>query len=141
MRDEIKFSAISDNKIREFNALNLAYLGDTVYDLYIRSFIVKGQMGKVQVLHKLASSVVNAKSQAVAAKLILPHLNEREKQVFGYGKNAKSKPPKNMSKLDYSMATGLEAVIGYLYLRGKQERTDDIMGIIIEHFFADRDRD
>ncbi len=130
-----KQGAVSDNKIREFSALNLAYIGDTVYDLYVRTHIVKNQMGKVQALHKLASGVVNAKAQAVAATLVLPRLTERENEIFKYGKNAKSKPPKNMSVEDYSMATGIEAVIGYLYLTGQTERADALFDIIIAHFF------
>ena len=126
--------AVSDNKIREFSALNLAYIGDTVYDLYVRTHIVKNQMGKVAQLHKLASGVVNARAQATAAKLLLPRLNERESEIFGYGKNTKSKPPKNMSVEDYSLATAIEAVIGYLYLTGQTTRTDELFAIIIAHF-------
>ena len=129
-----KQGAISDNKIREFSALNLAYIGDTVYDLHIRTHIVSNQMGKVQALHKLASGVVNAKAQATAAALVLPQLTERENEIFKYGKNAKSKPPKNMSVEDYSLATGIEAVIGYLYLTGQTKRTDALFDIIIAHF-------
>jgi ribonuclease-3 family protein len=128
-------AVVSDNKIREFGALNLAYIGDTVYDLYIRTYIVKNQMGKVQQLHKLASGVVNAKSQAVAAKLLQPQLTERESEIFRYGKNAKSKPPKNMSIEDYSLATGIEAVVGYLHLTGQTARMDELFGVIITHFF------
>lgn len=127
--------ALSDNKIRELGALELAYIGDTVYDLYVRSYLVKGQMGKVQKLHKKAIGVVNAKAQAQAARLILAELNERESEIFRYGKNAKSTPPKNMSKEDYRLATGLEAVIGYLYLTGQTDRLDYVMSRIIEHFF------
>ncbi|MBT3318193.1 MAG: ribonuclease III [Clostridia bacterium] len=127
-------AVVSDNKIREFSALNLAYIGDTVYDLYVRTHIVKKQMGKVQALHKLASGVVNAKAQAAAATLVLPQLSEREREIFGYGKNTKSRPPKNMSFQDYSMATAIEAVIGYLYLTGQTARMDELMGIVIAHF-------
>ena len=133
-----KQGAVSDNKIREFSALNLAYIGDTVYDLYVRTHIVKNQMGKVQALHKLASGVVNAKAQAAAATLLLPKLTQRENEIFKYGKNAKSKPPKNMSVEDYSLATAIEAVIGYLYLTGQTERTDALFDIIIEHFINDK---
>jgi ribonuclease-3 family protein len=129
---------ISDNKIREFSALNLAYIGDTVYDLYVRTHIVKNQMGKVQQLHKLASGIVNAKAQAVAAKLLQSQFNERESEIFRYGKNAKSKPPKNMSFEDYSLATGIEAVIGYLYLTGQTARTDELMYTIVAHFINNK---
>ncbi len=131
-------AVVSDNKIREFGALNLAYIGDTVYDLYIRTYIVVNQMGKVQALHKLASGVVNAKSQAEAAKFLQPRLTERESEIFRYGKNAKSKPPKNMSIEDYSLATGIEAVVGYLHLTGQTARMDEFFGVIIAHFYEDK---
>ena len=85
-------------------------------------------------MHKLASGVVNAKAQAAAATLVLPQLSEREREIFGYGKNTKSRPPKNMSFQDYSMATAIEAVIGYLYLTGQTARMDELMGIVIAHF-------
>lgn len=137
MNSGVNNEVLSDNKIREYGALELAYIGDTVYDLYVRSHIIRNHRGKVQRLHKLAIGVVNAKSQAEAARLVFPMLNERESQIFGYGKNAKSTPPKNMSPQDYSLATGLEAVIGYLYLTGQTQRTDEIFGIIIEHFFKE----
>ena len=127
---------LSDNKIREFSALNLAYIGDTVYDLYVRTYIVKNQMGKVQALHKLASGVVNARAQAQAAKLLLPQLTERETEIFGYGKNTKSRPPKNMNFEDYSLATAIEAVIGYLYLTGQTIRMDKLFDVIIANFIS-----
>ncbi|MDD5017208.1 MAG: ribonuclease III domain-containing protein [Eubacteriales bacterium] len=134
---EISLRAVSENKIREFSPLNLAYIGDTVYDLYIRRYLVKNKMGRVEDLHKQASGVVNARAQAAAAKLLLPFLTEREKEIFRMGKNAKSTPPKNMSVDDYSQATGLEAVVGYLYLRDLTERTDELFRIIINHFFGE----
>lgn len=134
---DISLCDVSENKIREFSPLALAYIGDTVFDLYIRAYLVKNKMGKVMTLHKLASSVVNARSQATAAKLVLSHFSERENEIFRMGKNAKSTPPKNMSQLDYSLATGLEAVIGYLYCRGLTERIDTLFGIIIQHFFTE----
>ena len=132
--------ALDENRIRELGPLELAYIGDTVYDLYIRSYIVKNRMGKMQRLHKLASGVVNARSQARAAELLLPILSEREKEIFRYGKNAKSTPPKNMTREDYSYATGIEAVFGYLYLTKQQERIDGFFGLIISHFFEDNNK-
>ena len=68
----------------------LAYLGDTVYDLYIRTYLVKNKLGNVNTLHTYASSMVNAKAQAVAAEFILTYLSEEEKAIFRRGRNAKS---------------------------------------------------
>jgi ribonuclease III family protein len=133
---DYSLGALSENKVRELPVLNLAYIGDTVYDLYIRGYLVKNNMGMVEGLHKLASGVVNARSQAEVSRLLAPLFTEREADIFRSGKNAKSLPTKNMSREDYSQATGLEAVIGYLYLTGHHERTDGFFKIITDHFFG-----
>jgi ribonuclease III family protein len=130
---------LEENSIRELPILSLAYIGDTIYDLYIRGCLVKNNMGKVEDLHTLASGIVNARAQAEAAKLLHDKLTEREADIFRMGKNAKSMPPKNMSREDYSQATGLEAVIGYLYLMGNKARTDELFRIIIDHFLGSND--
>jgi ribonuclease-3 family protein len=130
-------SAIDDSAIREMSALNLAYIGDTVYDLYIRSYLVKNKKGRVTDMHKRASSVVNARAQAQAALLLSPSLNERESDIFRLGKNAKSQPPRNMSFEDYSLATALETVIGYLSLTGQTQRLDELFSVIIAHFLEE----
>ena len=129
--------AVSDNKIRELSPLALAYIGDTVYDLYIRRYLATNRMGRVENLHNLASSVVNARAQAAAANLLMPEFTDREKEIFRSGRNAKSTPPKNMSRADYELATGLEAVVGFLHLSGMTDRTDVLFRIIIQHFFKE----
>ena len=90
MESKLKKEPLSENRIRELSALNLAYIGDTVFDLYIRSYLIKSRTGKVQAMHKSASGIVNAKAQAQAAALVEPLLSEREKEIFRLGKNAKS---------------------------------------------------
>ena len=126
---------LEDNKIRELSPIALAYIGDTVFDLYVRAYLVKNNMGKIEALHKQASGVVNARAQAKAALLLKPLLTERESEVFQFGKNAKSTPPKHASYEDYSLATAAEAVIGYLYLTGQTARTDELFAVIISFFF------
>lgn len=133
---DYSLGAVPDIRVRELPILNLAYIGDTVYDLYIRGYLVKNNMGMVQSLHKLASGIVNARAQAEAARMIVPSLSEREGEIFSNGKNAKSSPTKNMSREDYSQATGLEAVIGYLYLTGNSKRIDELFRIIINFHFG-----
>lgn len=128
---EKSLGAVSQTEIRGFSPLNLAYIGDTVFDLYVRQYLVKNQMGKVTALHKKASTLVNARAQAHAAQRIAPLLTETETSVFRRGKNAKSTPPKNMSVRDYSLATAIEAVIGYLFCLGKTDRLDELFRIII----------
>lgn len=134
---DISRNPVSENRIREFPTLSLAYIGDTVYDLYIRSYLVKNRMGKVMDLHRKASAVVNARAQAKAALLLKPHLNDRETEIFRLGKNVKSTPPKNMSPEDYSLATAIETVMGYLYCRGYNDRLDTLFEIIITHSFTE----
>ncbi len=126
---------LEDSKIRELSPIALAYIGDTVFDLYVRAYLVKNNMGKIEALHKLASGVVNARAQAKAALLLTPLLKEREAEIFQLGKNAKSKPPKNAGYEDYSLATAAEAVIGYLHLTGQAQRLDELFAVIIPHFF------
>jgi ribonuclease-3 family protein len=132
----VSLEPLRENRIRELPILNLAYIGDTVYDLYIRSYLVKNNMGRVEQLHTLSSGVVNARSQAEAAELLMTEFTEREADVYRTGRNAKSTPPKNMSREDYSRATGLEAVIGYLYLLGGKDRLNELFSIIVHHFFG-----
>ncbi len=134
MNDMDFHGAVADGVIREMPTLNLAYIGDTVYDLYIRSYLVKNKKGRVTAMHKMASGLVNAHAQAQAALLLLPELTEREGDIYRLGKNAKSRPPKNMSAEDYSLATGLEAVVGYLYLTARTDRLDALFSKIIAHF-------
>lgn len=133
---DISLRPLSENRLRELPVLSLAYIGDTVCDLYIRGCLVKNNMGRVEELHALASGIVNARSQAEAAALLKDGFTESEAEVFRRGRNAKSSPTKNMSREDYSLATGLEAVIGYLYLKGDTERLGELFRIIILHFLG-----
>ncbi len=129
--------AVNESVIREMPTLNLAYIGDTVYDLYIRSFLVKNKKGRVTDMHRFASGAVNARAQAQAAQLLQPVFSERENDIFRLGKNAKSRPPKNMSVEDYTLATGIEAVVGYLFLTGQHNRLNTLFSVIIAHCFGE----
>lgn len=109
--------------------LSLAYVGDTVFDMYVRSWLVREGAGDVGKMHRIASGIVNASAQAEYAKEVLPKLTEQEKDIFMRGRNAKANTvPKNMSPADYHYATGLEAVIGFLYLCGRCGRIQEILG-------------
>jgi ribonuclease-3 family protein len=128
---------LDENRIRELSPVALAYIGDTVYDLYVRSFLVSRRAGRIDAMHKAASGVVNARAQAQAAQLLVRGFTERELEIFRAGRNAKSAPPKNMSREDYALATGLEAVIGYLFLTGQEARTEALMHAVIDHFLGE----
>ena len=114
--------------IREYSPLTLAYIGDTVFDLLVRSKIIMAGNAPVNKLHKRASAVVNATNQAKIAAMIKDKLTEEEMGVYRRGKNAKSyTTAKNASVRDYHAATGLEALLGWLYLKGDMERIYELV--------------
>ena len=114
------------------NPLVLAYIGDTVYDLYIRTKIVRSRGGSVNMLNREVCSMVNAKAQSEAAAALESLFTEEEADIFSRGRNAKSATvPKNMSIGDYHRATGLEAVVGFLFLTGRMDRLDVIFETIL----------
>jgi len=120
------------NKADEYSPLVLAYVGDAVYELYVREMLVsKGNM-PVDKLHKAATNYVKASAQCESYKKIEDKLTENEIFVFKRGRNAKSAVPKNAEMSDYRTATGLEALIGYIYLSGEKQRLDDIMSLILD---------
>ena len=115
----------TDKKLdpKEYNPLALAYIGDTVYDLYVRTSVLSKGNRHVTELHKESVSFVRAQAQAKSAYAIEPLLSEEELRILKWGRNAKSNTsPKNADIRDYRMATGFETLIGYLYLSGEDER-------------------
>ncbi len=110
---------------REYSPLALAYIGDTVYDLFIRTKVLRKGNRHVTVMHKEAVSFVKAHSQSVSAYAIEEYLTEDELRVLKWGRNAKSNTtPKNADVTEYRMATGFETLIGYLYLNNDTERLE-----------------
>ncbi|MDO4546825.1 MAG: ribonuclease III domain-containing protein [Clostridia bacterium] len=107
-------------------SLELAYIGDCVYDLYVRSrLITKGE--KVRDMHLRAIKQVCAHAQSEALKRIKDELTGEEAAVVKRARNAHQTPPKNASIAEYHMATAIEALIGYLYLNGQVDRIDELM--------------
>ncbi|MBQ7277733.1 MAG: ribonuclease III [Clostridia bacterium] len=114
---------------RQLGALNLAYLGDTVYDLYIRSYLVNTHQISVNSLHRLSARMVCAQGQTQAFYALEPLLTQEELAVYRRGRNAHSGTvPKNASVGDYRVATGLETLLGHLWCLGQEERIDELMG-------------
>ncbi len=115
--------ALSEKEARLKNPLSLAFVGDTVWDMLIRQELLLSQ-AHVNALHKQAVGLVNAAAQAQAAALIETHLTGEEAEVFRRGQNAHARhnAPKNQDPYAYSRATALEALVGYLYLTGQEER-------------------
>ena len=105
------------------SALNLAFVGDTVFDLLVRETLVCEGNRPVKQQHALAAARVKAAAQAAAAQTLLPVLTDREREQFFRGRNAHpNHKAKNASVGDYHYATGLEALFGYLYLNGELDR-------------------
>lgn len=111
--------------------LTLAFIGDTVFDLLVRSELVCEANRPVDALHKSAAKRVCASAQANSIKAIMPMLTEEEEAVFKRGRNAKTGGiPKHQSSSDYHHATGLESLFGWLYLRGETDRINELFAEI-----------
>ncbi len=110
--------------------LSLAYIGDAVYELYIRArllAVLGAQAGK---LHAQAKRYVSARAQSAIVKSVMDQLSEEELSVFRRGRNAKPPHvPKNADVGEYHHATGLEALVGYLYLKGERERLFELLAL------------
>jgi ribonuclease-3 family protein len=120
--------AVSQEKAARMPPLVLAYIGDSVYDMYVRTRLVLSHAGGAGALHVMSAGIVNARAQAALARLAEDRLTDWEKDVFRRGRNAKSATtPKNMSVADYRYATAIEAVVGYLYLTGQGERLAELL--------------
>lgn len=117
--------------ISSLSPLTLAFVGDTVFDLLIRSELVCEANRPVNALHTMASKKVCAAAQAESMRKILPVLTEDETAVFKRGRNAHTGGiPKHASSADYHYATGLESLFGWLYLRGETERIKELYAIM-----------
>ena len=116
--------------MRGLNGVQLAFVGATIYDLYARTQVLEEHDACVRELHRRAVAHVNARAQARAFAAVEPFLTEEEADVARRGRNAHSRPPKNQDPGDYARATALEALCGYLYLMGRNERLDELMRVI-----------
>lgn len=123
-----------EKDIRSYSSLNLAFLGDAVFEIIVRTLIVEQNGGPVKKLHKRTSELVNAASQADLITALQEELTEEELTAFRHGRNAKtSSVAKNADIHDYRNATGLEALFGYLYLTGHSLRAVELLKLGFEH--------
>ena len=128
---------VKKKDIRTYSPLTLAYIGDGVFDLIIRTVVVDKGNTSPNELHRHTSSIVKAHTQALMAEALMDELTEEEHDVYRRGRNAKSfTTAKNATVADYRKATGFEALMGYLYLEDKfdravylSKRALDLMGI------------
>ena len=115
---------------KQCSPLVLAYVGDCVYDLIIKTMVVNEGNAQVQKLHQKTSSLVQASTQSLMMRTMQEHLTEEEHAVYKRGRNAKSvSPAKNQSITDYRRATGFEALLGYLYLKKEWKRMLELVKI------------
>ncbi len=109
--------------IGHYSPLTLAYIGDSIYDMIIRTLLVGRANAPVKKLHRKASGIVNAEAQANLLLMIKKDLTEEELRIFKRGKNAKpASAAKNAKLHDYKTATGFETLVGFLYLTGHMDR-------------------
>ena len=120
---------LKEVEAREYSPLALAYLGDAVYELAIRTFVMNHGNTQVNKKHKKTAGLVKAEAQANFYKVLEEELTEEEKAVYRRGRNAKSVTmAKHATMKDYRMATGFEALMGYLYLTEQMERMAELLG-------------
>ena len=112
-------------------SLELAYLGDSVYDLYVRARLVR-EGGHVRAMHRAAVSQVCSHAQAQAFTRVEGSLTERERDVARRARNAHQTPPRNADAAEYHRATALEALIGYLFVTGQNARMEEILALALE---------
>lgn len=125
--------------IREYSPLTLAYIGDCVYDLVIKSLVINAGNKQVNKLHQETSKLVQASAQSLMMRAMQEHLTEEEHAVYKRGRNAKSvSPAKNQSITDYRRATGFEALLGYLYLKKDYKRLLDLVKIGLDSLESDK---
>ena len=124
---------MDDRTINSIPTLNLAFIGDGVYDLLVRESLVKNSSAHVGELNKLKVSMVNCKSQAEYVRLLADELTDEEAEIYKRGRNTKvNSASKHSSLSDYHAATGLETLFGWLYLKGRTERINELFTLIIK---------
>lgn len=122
-----------DEKIlNQYSPLLLAYIGDAVYELLVRTRLVAAGQRRIKDIHQDVVEKVRAGYQAKIVRRLYDQLAAHEQEIIRRGRNTKSTPPKNADLQDYRWSTGFEALVGYLYLKGEQERLLDIFRIISE---------
>ena len=119
-----------------YSATSLSFMGDCVFEMMVRTKIM--EENKQRDLQKTAQIYVSAKAQHVMYHLLTPICTEEEKEVLKRGRNTRVKVPKSASQTEYRHASGLEALFGYLYLKGDLERCQDLFNAIYEGYQNER---
>ena len=122
-----------EQDIRTYSPLTLAYIGDAIFELVVRTVLVERKNTQAEKLHKAATKIVKAETQALMIEALKDDLTEEELAVFKRGRNAKAVTrAKNATMSEYRRATGFEALMGYLYLKGDMERMIELIHLGVE---------
>lgn len=123
--------------LERYDALTLAYMGDSFYSTYVRGYVLQTGVTKVRVLHHIVSEIICAKGQAKSFVAIEPLLANVEAEVAKRGRNSNVNVPKSAEIWEYRYSTAFEAVIGYLYLSNDFERLEQLCSLAIEAVLED----
>ena len=130
---------IEKSDLDQVSVLGLAYIGDGVYELLVRTWLLSHFHTAALDLHRLTVSLVNASAQAEGFKAVSSLLNDEETAIFRRGRNAKvNQIPHHATSAEYHTATGLEALFGWLYLSGRQERVQELFSCIMRNAGYDK---
>lgn len=128
---------LTEKEAAQLSPVTLAFVGDAVYSLYVRERLTLENGGRVSDLQRVAAKVVSAQGQSEFLEKLLPLYTEQESEIFRRGKNAKkATKSKSASALEYNRSTGFEAVLGFLYLSGKDERIRELLAQADDRDFA-----
>ena len=133
-----KNGPLTPTEAGQYSAAALAYLGDAVMEVLVRTMLVRRGVGNAGKLSALSLEYVRATAQSRGLEGVLPYLTEEELAVYHRGRNAAGAHPKSASVTEYRRATGLEALIGYLYLCGAQDRLDTLFLLYTEYLLAQK---
>ncbi len=124
---------LKDDDLRAISSIGLAHMGDAVFEILVRTWLCEHGKATGKGLHRATVEIVCAESQATRAEQILPNLTPEELAVFKRGRNAQvhSVPP-HASRAQYAAATALEALLGWLYLRGEKSRINELFCKMME---------
>jgi ribonuclease-3 family protein len=121
------------DQLRTVSSIGLAHVGDAVFELLVRSWLCAGGKATGKGMHRATVAIVRAESQAKRAEKLRPLLSEEEAGVFRRGRNANVHTvPSHASRAQYSEATALEALLGWLYLSGQKARVSELFGVMME---------
>ena len=130
---ELIFPQLSREELQPLSSLALAHVGDGIYEMLARTYVVRHGGNLARQMHRKTVELVCAAAQARAARIIAPLLEPEEAEVFRRGRNSHPHTvPKNQKPEDYALATGVEALFGWLYLNGRQHRVCQLFERIVE---------